>query len=293
MSDVRYIATAGMFDGVHRGHHFVLSALVRDANARGLEPLVFTFAQHPMAIVAPHKAPSLLTSPSQREALIASVAGIRRVETIETTAEFLAKDARKFLDDIHERHAVDVFLMGFNNHIGSDRATAAQLADASVEVELLPPLEGDSSVSSSAVRSAIAACDFVHAEALLGHQWLYEGIVVHGRQLGRTIGFPTANIEPAAASLLLPPSGVFAVDTILPDGSVFRGMANIGTRPTVGGHKATFEVNIFGFEGNLYGRMVKVRFLKRLRDERPFVSLDELRQQLEADRNLALGIAVK
>jgi len=202
MSDVRYIATAGMFDGVHRGHHFVLSALVRDANARGLEPLVFTFAQHPMAIVAPHKAPSLLTSPSQREALIASVAGIRRVETIETTAEFLAKDARKFLDDIHERHAVDVFLMGFNNHIGSDRATAAQLADASVEVELLPPLEGDSSVSSSAVRSAIAACDFVHAEALLGHQWLYEGIVVHGRQLGRTIGFPTANIEPAAASLL-------------------------------------------------------------------------------------------
>lgn len=113
---------------------------------------------------------------------------------------------RTFLDDLHHRYGVDEFLMGFNNHIGSDRATAAELADASVGVRVLPQFEGDDSVSSSRVRTAIAACDFSSAEILLGHPWIYDGIVVHGNQLGRTIGFPTANIEPAVAGLLLPPA---------------------------------------------------------------------------------------
>lgn len=293
MSGVRYIATAGMFDGVHRGHQFVLRSLAEAGRSRGLEPVVFTFAPHPMTVVAPHKAPSLLTSPSRRETLINTLAGISRVETIDSTPEFLAKDARSFLEEIHARFGVDVFLMGFNNHIGRDRASASELAGGAVEVRGLPPFAEDGTISSSAVRNAIAASDFCRAESLMGHHWVYDGVVVHGRQLGRTIGFPTANIEPAVPGLLLPPAGVYAVDVRMPDGRERRGMANIGTRPTVSGHGTTFEVNIFGFEGNLYGSPVEVRFLKRLRAERPFGSLEELKAQLEADRRQAKAVACK
>lgn len=293
MSGVRYIATAGMFDGVHLGHQFVLRSLAEAGRARGLEPVVFTFAPHPMTVVAPHKAPSLLTSPSRREILITTLAGISRVETIDSTPEFLAKDARSFLEEIHARFGVDVFLMGFNNHIGRDRASASELAGGAVEVCGLPPFAEDGTISSSAVRNAIAASDFGRAESLMGHRWVYDGVVVHGHQLGRTIGFPTANIEPSVHGLLLPPSGVYAVDVRLPDGREHRGMANIGTRPTVSGHGMTFEVNIFGFEGNLYGSPVEVQFLKRLRAERPFGSLEELKAQLEADRREAKAVACK
>ena len=293
MSEVRYIATAGMFDGVHRGHQFVLRSLADEARKRGLEPVVFTFEPHPLALVAPDKAPQLLTSPARREELIKSLTGVQRVETIEATAEFLARDARSFLGEIHGRCGVDVFLMGFNNHIGSDRAAATDLAEAPVEVRELLPFPDGRDVSSSAVRRAIAASDFGRAESLMGHRWVYDGVVVHGHQLGRTIGFPTANIEPAVPGLLLPPAGVYAVDVRLPDGREHRGMANIGTRPTVSGHGTTFEVNIFGFEGNLYGRAVEVRFLKRLRAERPFGSLEELKAQLEADRRQAKAVACK
>lgn len=293
MSVVRYIATAGMFDGVHLGHQFVLRSLAEAAHARGLEPVVFTFAPHPMTIVAPHKAPSLLTSPSRRETLINSLADISRVETIESTPGFLAKDARSFLEEIHMRFGVDVFLMGFNNHIGRDRASASELVGCAVDVCGLPPFAEDGAISSSAVRNAIAVCDFGRAESLMGHRWVYDGVVVYGHQLGRTIGFPTANIEPSVPGLLLPPSGVYAVDVRLPDGREHRGMANIGSRPTVSGHGTTFEVNIFGFEGNLYGRAVEVRFLKRLRDERPFGSLEELKAQLETDRRQAKAVECK
>lgn len=295
MSSARYIATAGMFDGVHRGHQFVLRALADEARARGMEPVVFTFAPHPMAIIAPDKSPALLTSPQRRASLISSLAGIKRVETIDVSPEFLARDAHSFLDDIHRRYGVDEFLMGFNNHIGSDRATAADLADSAVTVRALPPLDAGGNVSSSAVRRAVAECDFAAAEALLGHAWIYDGTVVPGQQLGRTIGFPTANIKPSVPGLLLPPAGVYAVEIVLPDGSVHRGMANIGTRPTVSGRdaRATFEVNIFEFEGDLYGSTVEIRFLKRLRDERPFASLEALKEQLEADRREAKSHVLK
>lgn len=285
----RYAATAGMFDGVHRGHQFVLRHLKEEAARRGLTPLVFTFSRHPLEVIAPDRAPRLLTTPSQRIELIGELSGIGRVEILEPSPEFLRTTGHDFLTHLHESYGVDAFVMGFNNRVGSDGATPATLGNTDVDVLALTALESRQPVNSSAVRQAIQAGDIAVAEEILGHRWLYRGHVVGGKQLGRTIGFPTANIEGGDPNLILPRTGVYAVEITLPDGTTHRGMANIGCRPTVDlpGAPASLEVNIFGFNGDLYGAQVDIAFLKRLRDEKPFGNLEELRQQLEADRSAA------
>lgn len=285
----RYAATAGMFDGVHRGHQFLLNHLVRYARSRGLEPLVFTFARHPLETISPGSAPQLLTAPEQRISLIRELSGINHVELLDPTPEFLRATGCEFLERLHRNHGVDAFAMGFNNHIGSDRAIPVTLAGAPVDLLELPRLESDEPVNSTSVRNALAAGDIQTAERLLGHRWQYRGKVVDGKKLGRTIGFPTANIEGVVPQLMLPQNGVYAVDVTLSDGAVHRGMANIGCRPTVDipGAPATLEVNIFDFDGNIYGDTADIAFLKRLRSEKAFASLDDLRHQLEVDRTEA------
>lgn len=288
----RYVATAGMFDGVHRGHQFVLRHLKEEAARRGLTPLVFTFSRHPLEVIAPDRAPRLLTTPRQRIELIGELSGIGRVEILEPSPEFLRTTGHDFLTHLHGSYGVDAFVMGFNNRIGCDGATPATLGNTDVDVLALPALESKQPVNSSAVRQALQAGDIAAGEEILGHRWRYRGHVVSGKQLGRTIGFPTANIEGAGPNLILPRTGVYAVDITLPDGTMHRGMANIGYRPTVDrpGAPASLEVNIFGFSGDLYGAQVDIAFLKRLRAEKPFDSLEELRQQLEADRSAAQNI---
>lgn len=288
----RYIATAGMFDGVHRGHQFLLRQLAAEAQRRGLKPVVFTFSRHPLETIAPQRAPKLLTTPEQRIDLIRELSGIEHVELLDPTPEFLRTSGKTFLEGLHRDHQVDAFAMGFNNHIGSDGATAATLDDAPADIIALPEMESDEPVNSTAVRRALASGDINTAERILGHRWQYRGKVVDGKRLGRTIGFPTANIEGERSGLILPPNGVYAVDITLPDGMPRRGMANIGCRPTVDapGSPATLEVNIFGFDGDIYGAPADITFLQRLRDERHFANLKELRRQLEADRNAAKNI---
>lgn len=288
----RYIATAGMFDGVHRGHQFLLRQLAAEAQRRGLKPVVFTFSRHPLETIAPQRAPKLLTTPEQRIDLIRELSGIEHVELLDPTPEFLRTSGKTFLEGLHRDHQVDAFAMGFNNHIGSDGATAATLDDAPADIIALPEMESDEPVNSTAVRRALASGDINTAERILGHRWQYRGKVMDGKRLGRTIGFPTANIEGERSGLILPPNGVYAVDITLPDGMPRRGMANIGCRPTVDapGSPATLEVNIFGFDGDIYGAPADITFLQRLRDERHFANLEELRRQLEADRNAAKNI---
>lgn len=287
----RHMATVGMFDGVHLGHRFLLDRLVAESRSRGLVPLVFTFSAHPLEVIAPDRAPRLLTTADQRVQLIAAHPGIEHVEILRPDAGLLSLSGRRFLDSIHLTHGVDAFMMGFNNHIGSDRAAAADLTLPDFPVVEAPSLPHDACapVSSTAIRRAIDAADFGSAHRVLGRTWLYRGRVVHGKQLGRTIGFPTANIEPLEPHQLMPPDGVYAVDVCLPDGSVHRGMANIGHRPTVDTPAAprSFEVNIFDYDGDLYDTVVDVAFCGFLRRERPFASIEELRRQLCADREAA------
>ncbi len=286
------MATAGTFDGVHRGHRYALRLLADRAAAAGLRPMVVTFEAHPMHSIAPGKAPAALTTAAEKERLLReSVPGIEVVtlpfDSIRgmTGADFAAM--------LHDRFGVEALAMGFNNHIGCDRATEATLAASSpIPVSTLP--ECPLATSSSAVRAALAEGDVARAAVLLDRPYSYTGTVVHGRALGRTIGFPTANIESSDPSLMLPARGVYAVDAILADGSRHRAMANIGHRPTVDSDTApdTFEVHIIDCDADLYGQTVRIDFLARLRDEQRFDSIDELKEALDRDRHRALALRV-
>lgn len=292
MMPKRYMATTGMFDGVHRGHIFALRQLESEAARRGLTPAVFTFSAHPLSLIAPSKAPRLLSAASERADLIRDLIPAAEVVILELDPALLALTAREFLDMLHRDYGVDAFAMGFNNHIGSDRASAADLADAPVPVLALAEAPAETQLCSTAARNAIARGSIDEANNILGRRWRFRGRVVHGKQLGRKIGFPTANIEPVDSSVIIPPSGVYAVDVTLPAGTVARGMANIGVRPTVdaAGAPVSFEVHILDFSGNLYGEVIEVSFLRLLRNEKHFSSIEELREQLAGDAELAKKI---
>lgn len=284
------IVTVGTFDGVHRGHLCLLSQLRRRAEALGLRPVVLALHPHPRAILRPGSEPPMLTDISTRCELIRKLGGIDDVQVLALTRADMGATGAEFVQALKEKYDAGALLMGFNNHIGSDRATAADLtATAGIPVMEATPC-ADADVSSTAVRRAIAEGGVEEARCLLGRPYRYRGIVAHGKELGRTIGFPTANIEPATQQLL-PGPGVYAVDVLLPEG-VRRGIANIGHRPTVDipGAPQTFEVHILDFDGDLYGRTVEVDFLAFLRHEERFPSLDALRVQLAADAAAARAL---
>ncbi|MDE6197098.1 MAG: riboflavin biosynthesis protein RibF [Muribaculaceae bacterium] len=283
------VATVGTFDGVHRGHVFALREFASMARSRGLRALVLTFGAHPMDVVAPGRAPKSLITVQEKLRLIEAVDPSLSVELLRFDADTARMTAAEFLGDIGRRYGVAEFVMGYNNHIGSDRAVASALAAAGLPVRELPQAP-HISVSSSMIRAAVACGDVAEASRMFGRLHTVCGTVCHGRQLGRTIGFPTANVEPCDRACLLPARGVYAVEVVLEDGTVHRGMANIGHRPTVDveGAPLSVEVNIFGLDRDLYGSAIRVGFIDRLRDERPFASVDDLRSQLEADREEAL-----
>lgn len=289
-SQGHHIAVVGMFDGCHRGHRYLIQRLKYEADRLGLIPLVLGFERHPLEILAPERAPMLLSHNSQRVDILTNE-GIKDVRFMHFSTVDFALSAEEFLKKLHNDYGVRALVMGFNNHIGSDRRSGADLADK-FPIILAEEFDG-CRASSSEIRRAVSTADFATADKILGHHFTVRGIVDSGRKLGRTIGFPTANIRPLENRQLLPPDGVYAVDTKLPDGTTHRGMANIGTRPTVGGHHRTFEVNIFDFNGDLYGRIIDVAFLGKLRDEKTFSSLDALAVQLAKDKKAAENFAAQ
>lgn len=292
------IATVGMFDGVHLGHCSLLSELKQLGEARGLETAVFTFDRHPLRIISPDRAPASLSPLDERVKRLLA-AGVDDVEVLPFDEHLRALDARSFITMLRDRYGVRAILMGFNHRFGSDRLKDfADYAAIGRElgVEILRGEEwssGDAThgVSSSSVRRALGEGDIALAADMLGRPYSISGKVVDGRKIGRKIGFPTANIHPAEATCQLPAPGVYAVDVTMPDGAVRRGMLNIGVRPTVDHSDSpaqTIEVNIIGWDGDLYGKTLTLTFISRLRGEMRFADLDTLRTQLTHDREAAL-----
>ena len=278
-----------MFDGVHLGHRFVVEQLCREAAARGLRPMLVTFRSHPLETLRPELAPATLTEVDERCRLLHE-AGVERVEVLDFD-KVCRLTAEEFLNVLHHDFGVDVLMMGFNNHIGSDRRSAASLGNrcGGVEILLLPPYPDREGLCSSAARRALADGRVADARLMLGRPYSLRGTVVHGKQLGRTLGFPTANIAPASSAALVPAAGVYAADIrIAGDPTLRRAMLNVGDCPTVGGRAITIEAHIIDFDQDIYGREVTIDFLSRLRDEQRFGSLEELRLQLTRDREAAL-----
>lgn len=282
-------ATVGMFDGVHRGHCIILDTLTSYCTNHGLQPVVYTFGTHPIAELAPGRQPERISTNSDREALLLA-GGAKSVRVLDFK-DIRSLSAAEFLVKLRQENC-HALIMGFNNHIGSDRLNATQANSLGiipvVEAPTLPELKH---VSSSAIRSALTRGDVDETRNMLGRSYSITGKVGSGRQIGRTIGFPTANIE--LPDQLLPADGVYAVDVkIESHNGLHRGMANIGLRPTVGGNQRWLEVNIFDYDGNLYGSALTVNFLRRLRPEQRFDSLEDLRNALAADRVAAKSVTV-
>lgn len=290
----RRIAAVGMWDGVHCGHRFLIDFVRREAVARGLVPSVVTFRNHPLTIVRPEAAPPLLTDCDTRLSLLGD-AGVADCVLLDFDEHLRNMTALEFLTMLRERYAVDTLVMGFNNRFGHDRNLSrdayAELG-RSIGMEVIPAPEfrnGSQHVSSSEIRALVADGNVDTARKLLGRPFAIKGRVVHGRRLGRQIGFPTANIALPDSSLLIPGIGVYAVEVIMPDGVRRQAVVNIGRRPTVdvAGAPLTIEAHIFDFDGNLYSQMLVVGFAGLLRREHTFENLEALKRQLAADASHA------
>lgn len=281
----RRVATVGTFDGLHKGHQRVLATLKALAVEKGLEPLVITFDRHPLETLAPQKAPCLIQSPSRRTNALYSQGFSQLV--LEFTPRLASMSAREWMQKMHEEQRVDCLVVGYDNTFGSD-GMRMSLADyhrlgSEVGVDVVEA-DYEPRAGSSAIRKLISEGLLDEACALLGRRFEITGEVVAGKQLGRRLGFPTANVRPAYRAQF-PLSGVYAVEVELPDGTRRPGVANVGTAPTVGEAQpaVALEVHIPGFSGDLYGERLTVTFVRRLRDERKFDSLDALKAQIALD----------
>ena len=287
------IATTGFFDGVHCGHRLVIERLVSLARERGDESLVVTFWPHPRAVLQDGaRELRLLTTLEEKKALLAAL-GVDRVEVLDFTRSFAALTAEQFLRDIlRDRYGVTTLLMGYDNRLGSDRLTASKLRPLAqalgielIELESLSfrPGEASGEISSTKIRKSLEDGDIASATKMLGYGYSLKGVVVAGNRLGRTIGFPTANMRLYEPLKLVPGRGVYVVEAQVL-GKKYRGMTNIGLRPTVGGTFTTIETHILDFDEDIYGLPLTITFLRRLRNEVHFPSLEELKAQLEKDR---------
>lgn len=285
----RRVATVGTFDGLHRGHQRVISTVKAIAAERNLQPTVISFDRHPLETIAPARAPLLIQSPSERTNSLYRE-GLDLI-TLEFTADLAALTAGEWMRRMHDDYGVDVLVVGYDNTFGSD-GTAMNLSDysrlgAATGIEVVKaPYEPHA--ASSAIRRLLADGNLEEAIDLLGHPFSITGIVEGGKHLGRNLGFPTANVRPPYRAQL-PGRGVYAVEVMLPGGAVRKGVANIGVQPTVADDAPLrLEVHIPGFDGSLYGDRLSVKFLRRLRDERKFDSLSQLKSQITADIQEAL-----
>ena len=282
------VLAAGVFDGFHLGHRAVIERAIVDARAVGGTPVVVTFDPHPAAVLRPQSAPPLLTSTRHKLRLLAD-AGIAHVLVLNFDAAFAAQPPEIFIAELATVcRPLREICVGEDWAFGKDRAGNISLLTAlgkriGFDAIGIPPVTVDGkSVSSTAIRAAVEGGALDAAARLLGREFSMLGTVIEGRRLGRTLGFPTANVRPESEQL--PPNGVYAVRAAI-DGKSRTGIANVGVRPTVLGEGAQrlVEVHLFDFSGDLYGRDIEVFFERFVRTEQKFPDLDALRAQIASD----------
>lgn len=285
-----YCATIGFFDGVHRGHQFMIDSLTTMAHAQERQSLVITFDRHPRQVVHADYVPQLITTTDEKLQLLHATAA-DRIEMLHFDAQMAQLSAYEFMRQVlHEKYGVAMLLTGYDNRFGHNRAEG--FADyvrygeeMGMEVLQNTPIDIDGlRVSSSLIRRLIVEGNITEASNCMGHPYSITGSVAHGFQEGRRIGFPTANIVPESAEKLVPGNGVYATRVSVEGGEWMPAMLNIGTNPTFQRQQTTIEAHIIGFEGDIYGRKVRVEFGRKLRDEQRFESIEALQKQLEADK---------
>jgi riboflavin kinase/FMN adenylyltransferase len=277
----------GNFDGAHLGHAALVAELVRQARSVGGPAVALTFDPHPLTLLRPGQNPSLLSTPADRDAYLHDL-GVDEVLTLRTTPSLLELTATDFFEQVVRKSlAARAMVEGPNFGFGKGREGNIELLtrlcrETGMSVAVVPPvlLEG-SEVSSSRIRAALLAGNVEEAARLLGRRYRLRGVVGVGRRRGRTIGFPTANLQQVVT--VVPGEGVYAVQAHDHTGRPWPAAASIGPNPTFAEQEQKIEVHLIGFQGDLYDRAIAVDFVRRLRDVRPFASVEELIAQLHRD----------
>ena len=285
------VLTIGNFDGVHRGHAEVISKLVKKARQLNVPATLMTFEPQPQEMFRGDSAPARLSTLRDKIVLLEEL-GIDRLVCINFNAKFAEMSAEDFIEKLLvQALGVKYLVVGDDFCFGKERMGNFDMLRSSGEkhqfavVSTQSFILGDKRVSSTEIRELLAKGQMEQARRLLGHPFTLCGRVAHGEEIGRTIGFPTANI--ALKRQVSPVRGVFAVRLYWDNSDVYDGVANLGFRPTVNGQKCQLEVHIFDFDGDLYGRNIEVELVAKIRDEQPFQSLEALKKQINNDANKA------
>ena len=291
------VVATGFFDGVHTGHRLVIKQLVEAAAVRGDESMVVTFWPHPRNVLQQEaRSLRLLTTLDEKRELLAGL-GVDRVEVLRFTKDFSTMTTEQYLRKLMSDYGAKTILLGYDNRMGCDAkgsdevaAVAESLGLEVIRTDMVPSSKGYA-VSSTKIRQSLEEGDVEHASAMLGYEYSLKGVVVAGNRIGRTLGFPTANMQLYEPLKLVPGNGVYMVKVNTVGRSLY-GMCNIGYRPTVGNDRTrTIETNIFDFDEDIYGLDMEITFVRKIRDEIRFDSLDALRQQLEIDRSHCEALA--
>ena len=291
------VVATGFFDGVHTGHRLVIKQLVEAAAARGDESMVVSFWPHPRNVLQKEaRSLRLLTTLAEKKERLFGL-GVDKVEILRFTKDFSAMTTEEYLRMLIDNYGAKTILLGYDNRMGCDAKgsdevarTAERLGLEVVRTDMVPSQHGYA-VSSTKIRQSLEEGDVESATAMLGYRYSLEGVVVAGNRLGRTIGFPTANMQLYEPLKLVPANGVYfvEVETI---GQKLYGMCNIGYRPTVGqGNARTIETHILDFDEDIYGLDLKLTFIARIREERRFESLEALKAQLVKDKEACMTLS--
>ena len=287
------VATIGFFDGVHRGHRFLINNVVKEAASRGLLSTVVTFDRHPRQVLGSDFQPRLLST-NEEKMLLLSKTGVERCVMLPFSEQMAQMTACDFMKKIlRDRLGVQVLIIGYDNRFGHNRSEGFDdyvhygremgIEVMSAQSFLLHGIN----VSSSVIRSFLQEGEIEMAENCLGYPYFFTGKVVKGFRVGHELGFPTANIEQDNMLKMIPSPGVYAVKVRI-EGTVElkHAMMNIGTRPTFNGTQQTLEVHILNFNDDIYGKMISVAFVHKLRNERQFPSKEALSEQLVKDAQM-------
>jgi riboflavin kinase/FMN adenylyltransferase len=293
------VLTIGTFDGVHTGHKAILKEVVTHAkNVKG-ESVLLTFEPHPRKLLFPYQPLGIIT-PLAEKLLLITKTGIQHIVVVPFTKEFASLSAHEYIElflvGIFHPHSI---VIGYDHHFGHDRKGNIKLLEhyaASLKYELLEiaaQLIDEAAVSSTKIRYCISCGKMEEANLMLGRPYSLKGTVVHGNKLGRTLGYPTANIKPADTDQVLPGMGIYAIQAIH-DGETYDGMLSIGYNPTVTDTKELkIEANLFGFNKEIYGEMIEILLFKKLRDEQKFTSIEALTEQLHKDKEAVINLCLQ
>ena len=285
------VVTIGTFDGVHLGHQKIIQRLLELKQQHGGETVLFTFEPHPRKVLFPEQTDLKLITNTAEKCELLKQFGIDHVLVFPFTKAFSQMQASTYIDEIISKGLqTKTLVIGYDHHFGSNREgnitmLKEQAPQHGFEVEEIPVQEiNQLNVSSSRIRKALEQGEIEIATNYLGYSFFIKGEVIKGKQLGRTIGYPTANINLNDPDKLIPKIGVYAARVII-DGKTHKGMLNVGVNPTTDNdNKLKVEVNIFDFDQEIYGETIKLEFVKRIRNEQKFANLDELKQQLANDK---------